>query len=85
MGMPGHLVVVRADWSVFAHLHPAGSAPMASVELANGPGMATHAGHTQSPDITFPYGFPSAGHYRLFVQIKRGGRVETGVFDAQVN
>jgi hypothetical protein len=84
MGMPGHLVVVRADWSVFAHLHPAGSAPMASVELANGPAMATHAGHAQAAEITFPYGFPSAGHYRLFVQIKRAGRVETGVFDAQV-
>ena len=85
MGMPGHLNVVRADWSVFAHVHPAGSAPMASVELANGPVMATHAAHMQSADITFPYGFPAVGHYRLFVQIKRAGRVETGVFDAQVN
>jgi len=85
MGMAGHLAVVRADWRVFAHLHPAGSAPMAAVELANGPSMATHAGHIgPTADITFPYGFPEPGHYRLFVQIKRAGRVETGVFDAEV-
>jgi hypothetical protein len=95
MGMAGHLVVVRVDWQVFAHLHPAGSAPMAAVELANGPVMATHAGHAPddvrpafrpppSSEITFPYGFPQAGYYRLFVQIRRAGRVETGVFDAQV-
>ena len=85
MGMPGHLIVVRSDWQVFAHLHPAGSAPMASVTLANGPAMVTHAGHVPSAaEITFPYGFPQAGDYRLFVQIKRAGRVETAVFDAQV-
>jgi hypothetical protein len=36
------------------------------------------------PEVRFPYGFPQAGNYRIFVQIKRGGRVETGVFDARV-
>jgi hypothetical protein len=85
MGMPGHLIVVRWDWQVFAHLHPAGSAPMASVALANGPAMVIHAGHGPSAaELTFPYGFPQAGAYRLFVQIKRAGRVETAAFDAQV-
>jgi hypothetical protein len=95
MGMAGHLVVVRVDWQVFAHLHPAGSAPMAAVELANRSGIVTHAGHVPderpafrssapSSEITFPYGFPQAGYYRLFVQVKRAGRVETGVFDAHV-
>ncbi len=85
MGMAAHLVLVRADWQVFAHLHPGGSAPMAAVELANGSSMPVHAGHAPlSAEITFPYGFPDAGHYRLFVQVKRAGRVETGVFDAEV-
>jgi hypothetical protein len=34
------------------------------------------------PEVRFPYGFPQAGDYRIFVQIKRAGHVETGVFDA---
>jgi hypothetical protein len=36
------------------------------------------------PEVRFPYGFPRPGDYRIFVQIKRDGRVETGVFDAHV-
>ena len=36
------------------------------------------------PEVRFPYGFPQGGDYRIFVQIKRSGRVETGVFDAHV-
>ncbi len=34
--------------------------------------------------MSFPYGFPSAGEYRLFVQVKRGAQVQTGVFDVRV-
>jgi hypothetical protein len=33
-------------------------------------------------EVSFPYGFPRAGDYRLFVRVKRHGVVETGVFDA---
>jgi hypothetical protein len=34
--------------------------------------------------VEFPYGFPSAGRYRIFVQMKHGATIETGVFDATV-
>jgi hypothetical protein len=35
--------------------------------------------------VGFPYGFPSPGQYRIFVQMKHGNTVETGVFDADVS
>jgi hypothetical protein len=109
MGMAGHAEFIRSDLSVFAHVHPDGSVPMAAVELADAtlaknseaavpsnssalaevktldmsamPGMATGP---IGPDVSFPYGFPQPGLYRIFVQVKYDGRVETGVFDAQV-
>jgi hypothetical protein len=91
MGMAGHLVILRLDLSVFAHVHPAGSVPMAALMLLEKrtPGSADSMQgimhHESVPaEITFPYGFPQAGDYRLFVQIKRNGQVQTGVFDAHV-
>ena len=121
MGMAGHAEFVRSDLSVFAHIHPAGSVPMASLMLvqkdfgasaesdtkqedANKHSAMTsdasmnqasmnhvamnHASMNSPPslpaEVSFPYGFPQPGNYRLFVQIKRHGQVETGVFDAHV-
>ncbi|MEZ4905393.1 MAG: hypothetical protein R2822_28330 [Spirosomataceae bacterium] len=34
--------------------------------------------------IEFPYAFPKAGQYRIFLQVKRNGQVLTGIFDANV-
>ena len=96
MGMAGHAEVFSSDLNVFAHIHPAGSVSMAALELAQG-GPRSHTsveqgtipmGHAASqslpPEVSFPYGFPRPGDYRIFVQIKRGGQVETGAFDAHV-
>jgi hypothetical protein len=40
---------------------------------------------TQPNVVSFPYGFPSYGTYRIFIQMKHGDTVETGVFDAEVS
>jgi hypothetical protein len=93
MGMAGHLVIVKKDLTVFAHVHPSGSMPMAALMLLQkGPnsantGMAAMPGMpsaTLPAEVTFPYGFPEPGEYRLFVQVKRSGRVQTATFDAYV-
>ncbi len=91
LGMAGHAAFVKTDWTTFAHTHPEGSAPMQSLMVANadaGPmsGMGVSgAGETPlSSTVEFPYGFPAAGRYRIFVQMKHGFTVETGAFDAEV-
>jgi hypothetical protein len=96
MGMAGHAAFVKNDGTVFAHTHPEGSAAMAALMLANdnnGNGAATHAGMSMdmsqqndpiSNTVEFPYGFPSSGRYRIFVQMKHGTTIETGAFDASV-
>jgi len=87
MGMAGHAEFVRSDLSVFAHIHPAGSVPMASLMIAQkDSGLPTDHGSMLAlpAEVSLPYGFPQPGDYRLFVQIKRHGQVETGVFDAHV-
>jgi hypothetical protein len=87
MGMAGHAEFVRSDLSVFAHIHPAGSVPMASLMIAQkdfGLPMEHGSLHALPAEVSFPYGFPQPGDYRLFVQVKRHGQIETGVFDAHV-
>ena len=87
MGMLGHAAFVRSDRSVFAHVHPSGSAPMAALGLTGA--VDPHAGHMAMAEglpaeVSFPYGFPRPGDYRIYVQVKRGGAILTGVFDARV-
>lgn len=85
MGMAGHAVVVRRDFSVFAHLHPMGSAPMAALKAFGGSDAAGHATHAAQNEVSFPYGFPQPGSYRIWVQVKRAGRVLTATFDCEVS
>jgi hypothetical protein len=88
MGMLGHAVVRRSDGAVFAHLHPAGTISMAAQELLT-PRDRAQARTLATPvvageEVAFPYAFPRAGEYRVWTQVRIGGRVLTGDFSVRV-
>jgi hypothetical protein len=90
LGMPGHAAVVRDDGQVFVHLHPMGTiSPAAQARLS--PASNNRQEHAAMPDaasslktLHFPYAFPAPGRYAIWVQLKRGGRILTGSFQATV-
>ena len=99
LGMSGHAVVIRHDGGVFIHLHPNGTSAMAS-EVAfalRDRGDTTAEGRLRLSDapmpmgteqaiseLSFPYAFPSAGRYRVWVQLRVRGRVRTAAWDVDV-
>jgi hypothetical protein len=94
MGMLSHAAVSRDDGSVFVHLHPSGSISLAAqmrFEREESDGAdermpQTHAEGAVEPTniVTFPFVYSDAGAYRIFVQVKVAGSVETAVFDLDV-
>lgn len=91
MGMPADAAFVKHDRSVFAHLHPMGTAPAAAIALVSSfaakPKIdrSSHSLNLGLPaEVTFPYAVPSPGDYRIYVQVKRAGKIETGTFDLTV-
>ncbi len=81
MGMGGHAEFIKEDGSVFAHVHPTGSVPMASEAVASPAAMMAMLETKPGPVVSFPYGVPTPGTYRIFVQMKRAGKIETGGFE----
>jgi hypothetical protein len=68
MGVSAHATVFKTDGTVFAQIHPS----------------KTLSGDADGSEATFPFSFPSAGNYRIFVEMKHGGILETGAFDLTV-
>ena len=71
MGMAGHAEFVRSDLSVFAHVHPDGSVPMAAVQLAD----ATLAKNSAIPASSNPSATNGNEHARHGHYDRNGGRV----------
>jgi hypothetical protein len=99
LGMAGHAVVMRRDGGVYVHLHPSGTNAMASALAFSirDRGDTTPDGRLRLPhgdmamtaeepmgEIAFPYAFPGAGAYRVWVQLRVGGRVRTAAYDVEV-
>jgi hypothetical protein len=94
LGMNAHAVIARTDGSVFVHLHPAGTISYAAQEAfaLRDRGDTTKNGRLAfipdsmprmppiSGEFSFPYVFPRSGTYRIWVQVRRNGRVMTGTF-----
>ncbi len=88
LGMAGHLMVRSADGALFAHLHAAGarndsgpgqgrSGIAAAGEALGVRAEAPSAQPEFGPEVDFGYLFPTAGDYRLWLQVKVDGRVLT--------
>ena len=61
----------------------ASGAGTASPDMKDMPGMNMNAAGDRLPSsVSFPYGFPTPGRYRIIVQMKHGATVETAFFDA---
>ena len=99
LGMPAHGVVARPDGQVYVHLHPMGTVTTAAQQafLARDRGDTTDAGRIRADEhaihanamapsrlVEFPYAFPRSGNYRVFIQVKRNGRILTGAFAIDV-
>jgi hypothetical protein len=72
LGAGGHLVALREGDLAFLHVHPS--------ERGGGHGEGGHAN-----TISFMTEFPSADAYRLFLQFKHNGRVQTAAFTQDVS
>jgi hypothetical protein len=72
------MMLANSDSAEMAH-----PGAMGGMDMNADPDPAANA-EPIPPTVEFPYGFPSPGRYRIFVQMKHTNTVETGAFDADV-
>jgi hypothetical protein len=72
LGADGHLVALRDGDLAFLHVHP----------TDHGHGTADEPAHDDS--VGFEATFPTTGRYRLFLQFRHEGRVQTVAFTQEV-
>lgn len=76
LGAKGHLVALRGGDLAYLHVHPTEGGEH---EHGTSGDAAPHANET-----SFAATFPTAGHYRLFLQFKVDGRVRTVGYTVEV-
>jgi hypothetical protein len=91
--MPAHLAILNLDLKVFSHVHPSGNISMAAYEIAQknllpisgnvlrSLHVSEEGGARVPAEFSFPFGFPRAGKYRLFLQFRASGGVQSAAFD----
>ena len=74
MGMLSHAAVTRDDGAVFVHLHPAGTISMGSLSVLapDGSGMRGSGRDAPTGVVEFPFAFPQAGEYTIWVPGEAG-------------
>ena len=79
LGAKGHLVALREGDLAFLHVHPE------EAEGEHGHGdVAGHGEGAGAEEIAFAANFPTPGHYRLYLQFKDQGVVQTAQFTVVV-
>jgi hypothetical protein len=71
LGAWGHTLILSEDLSDYVHSHPSELVPEVADKLIGG------------PDVTFEAMLPRPGHYRIWTQFLRGGRLTTVSFTVQ--
>jgi hypothetical protein len=79
--MPAVMLANESSGPAMPDMSGMSSMDMSSIDTSLTGSMASEP---VSSTVAFPYGFPSAGLYRIFIQMKHGATIETGVFDAVV-
>lgn len=98
LGAKGHLVALREGDLAYLHVHPTGPAPSDGDEHgadaghddagapahSHGDEAAANPQQEADSEATFAATFPTAGRYRLFLQVRVDGRIRTTDYTVEV-